>query len=901
VKTLERSLTLPGVIAISIGAMIGGGLFVLPGMAAAETGTGPSIWLAYLVAGLCVLPAALSKSELATAMPTSGGTYVYLERAFGPLTGTIAGLGLWLSLLLKSSFALVGFSAYLYLIAPDLDPKLSGLVLLGLIVGMNIVGVKAVSTITKVIVVSVIIGLIGLCVYSLGNTFDPANLRDETGTMFSDGAGGFILAVAFVYLSFAGVTKVAAIAEEVKNPGRNLPMGILISLAAVTIIYAFVVFVMMATVPEIGEPLGTDAAGNPTYNLHPVYTFAQKVGGPKVAFAIVILCIVTMTSMALAGLLASSRFPFAMSRDSLVPKTFQSISPRFMTPIPSILATGLFIGLTILFLEPVKIAKLTSAFKILVFGSVNLAVIVLRESNPQWYKPTFKSPLYPWVQILGILIAIILLFFLGLEGLVAMVSIVAIGVLFYLAYGLKHSKRLGEVGKRGRRHDLLAATTQSHHLEAVLPGEASVVVPLFGHERSPEILVEMGAVLADGRKIEVLEVTEVPDQTILDAVLEEDVHTTSLRRRLHAMAEEEKLDLEFTTTVSRDVVHTIHHVANRLHSEWVAMEWRGRRHTTFTIHNPIGWLQDHLPCNLALFKDTGIRYVRKILVVAEPGPHDALVVTTADHMASLYKAELYFARFDDSEHSEAERHNTDEYLQQMRLLCAAPTHIHTLTGASRLQALEKSTAEHDLMVLAAPPNRHFMGLSVETMEDRLIARSACDVLALKTGIGTTHELVEESKPTSNDPSKALRSALDLSACALNVPIKRQDELFAFLGQDIANTLPRSTPEMVTKALLEREQMQSTSLGMGLAVPHANMPMEGKVRVVVVTLEKPINYKAPDKQKVDIIFAVITSPKERQIHLNILSEISRLALNTSMLNDLRLARTKQDLASILQID
>ena len=83
--------------------MIGGGLFVLPGMAAAKTGTGPSIWLAYLVAGLCVLPAALSKSELATAMPTSGGTYVYLERAFGPLTGTIAGLGLWLSLLLKSS------------------------------------------------------------------------------------------------------------------------------------------------------------------------------------------------------------------------------------------------------------------------------------------------------------------------------------------------------------------------------------------------------------------------------------------------------------------------------------------------------------------------------------------------------------------------------------------------------------------------------------------------------------------------------------------------------------------------------------------------------------------------------------------------------------------------------
>ena len=99
-KTLERRLGLGAVVAISISAMLGSGIFVLPGLAAAKTG--PLVWLAYLVAGLTVLPAALSKSELSTAMPTSGGTYVYLERTFGPLAGTISGIGLWLSLLLKS-------------------------------------------------------------------------------------------------------------------------------------------------------------------------------------------------------------------------------------------------------------------------------------------------------------------------------------------------------------------------------------------------------------------------------------------------------------------------------------------------------------------------------------------------------------------------------------------------------------------------------------------------------------------------------------------------------------------------------------------------------------------------------------------------------------------------------
>ena len=120
-KKLQRTLTLPTAIAISIGGMLSG-IFVLPGIAVGITGS--SIWLAFLVAALCILPAVLSKSELATAMPKSGGTYVYIERAFGPLFGTVSGLGLWLSLLLKSAFSLVGLSAYLYVVV-QIDESLS--------------------------------------------------------------------------------------------------------------------------------------------------------------------------------------------------------------------------------------------------------------------------------------------------------------------------------------------------------------------------------------------------------------------------------------------------------------------------------------------------------------------------------------------------------------------------------------------------------------------------------------------------------------------------------------------------------------------------------------------------------------------------------------------------------
>ena len=111
--TLERKLGIISVVIISLSAMLGSGLFVLPALAMAEMG-GPGIWLAYVVAALVVLPGAISKSELSTAMPTSGGSYVFIERTYGPLLGTISGLGLWATFLLKAAFALIGFKAYLW-------------------------------------------------------------------------------------------------------------------------------------------------------------------------------------------------------------------------------------------------------------------------------------------------------------------------------------------------------------------------------------------------------------------------------------------------------------------------------------------------------------------------------------------------------------------------------------------------------------------------------------------------------------------------------------------------------------------------------------------------------------------------------------------------------------------
>ena len=166
---LERSLNLIGVIIISLAAMIGSGLFVLPSFAAEIMG--PGIWLAFLLAALVVLPGAISKSELASTMPESGGSYVYLERTFGPVLGTISGLGLWASFLLKSAFALIGFSAYLYAVTTYFDVTVNSMTMamsaLVLITVLNIFGIKKVKSFQTPILAFTTILLLIICFVQL--------------------------------------------------------------------------------------------------------------------------------------------------------------------------------------------------------------------------------------------------------------------------------------------------------------------------------------------------------------------------------------------------------------------------------------------------------------------------------------------------------------------------------------------------------------------------------------------------------------------------------------------------------------------------------------------------------------------------------------------------------------
>ena len=409
---LIRQLNALDVFCIAAGAMISSGLFILPGLVYAKIG--PAVILVYIIAGLFVLPALFAKIELITAMPKAGGSYFFIERSMGSLAGTIGGFASWFSLSLKSAFALVGIGVFATLISPNITEWQIKLIAVGLCLFFSIINLMSVKLTGKFQVFFVLILISLLSLYILRGLLS-LNVHRYTPFM-PYGRHELFAAVGMVFISYGGLTKVASIAEEIKNPLKNVPYGMIMAFCVVILLYGLTVFV------TVGLLDGDELA----HSLTPLSTGGFKtfgfVGRVVMAFA----AILAFISTANAGILSASRFPLGMSRDQLLPDFFARINKRFNTPHFSILFTGIFMIMVILFLDFENLVKVASAMKMLLFIFVILACIIMRESRIMNYKPSFVSPLYPWIQIIGIISYGFFLFEMG------NVTLLAIG-LFILA------------------------------------------------------------------------------------------------------------------------------------------------------------------------------------------------------------------------------------------------------------------------------------------------------------------------------------------------------------------------------------------------------------------------------------------------------------------------------------
>ncbi|MEC8979308.1 MAG: amino acid permease [Candidatus Thermoplasmatota archaeon] len=451
----QRSVGGFAAVILSLSAMVGSGIFVLPALAGKELyyssgsieGSYAAVWLAYILSGLVVIPGAISKAELSSAMPTSGGAYVYIERTFGPMVGTISGLGLWASFMLKSAFALIGFSAYVISIEgslgiefTDTTAKILAIMILLLVTAINIRGVKLLKKIlTPLILFSVsIVILVSIMAVVNGSTVSPRAPLDAALNVMGSTEGwvGLGSATAYVFLAYVGVIKIAAVAEDVVEPERNLPIGMFYSLGIAMFLYAGISYTLFAVFD--GADLGIGNGGDPTKA--PMYSLALEVGGSTIAFIIAILAILTMSGGGLTGLLGASKFPFAMSRDKLLPKELEDVHPVFETPHRSIYGTSVCMGLAIIFLDVATVAKLASGFMLMIFTAVNLCVIVIRrvEKEHTWYQPKYRLRSSRIIQYIGIISTLILVILMGLQALLGAGAAIVLGLILYTSYGKKH-------------------------------------------------------------------------------------------------------------------------------------------------------------------------------------------------------------------------------------------------------------------------------------------------------------------------------------------------------------------------------------------------------------------------------------------------------------------------------
>ena len=417
---LKKELGLWAVFSIAAGAMISSGLFVLPGIAFARTG--PALILAYLLAGILNLPTMFSQAELATAMPVSGGSYFVVERSLGAFAGTIAGLVNWLSIALKAAFAVFGIGALAEFFFPQIGEsgiKATAIAACLLFSALNVVSVKGTGRLQGLMVIG-LFAILG--VFIVGGI--PKVTPERYTPFMTSGFRSFFAVTGMVFVSYGGLTKVVDVAEEVQDPPRNLVWGMILAFAAVNVAYVLTVFV------TVGVTDGAQLRGS----MAPIALGADATMGAVGTVIIAVAAFLAYATTANAGILSASRSPMAMSRDGLLPELFSRTSSRFGTPSISIVITSSLMIFVISFLSVENLVKTASTMLLISFVLVNIAVVILRRSRIQGYRPTFRAPLLPWLPLGAVVLYGFLIAEMGRVPLITTAAFLGVAALWYLTY-----------------------------------------------------------------------------------------------------------------------------------------------------------------------------------------------------------------------------------------------------------------------------------------------------------------------------------------------------------------------------------------------------------------------------------------------------------------------------------
>lgn len=640
---LAKDLGPLAALTIGVGTMIGAGIFVLPGTAIESAG-----WhavLSFILGGAIALLTAFSASELGTAMPKSGGAYYYVNQALGPLFGSIAGWANWLGLAFASAFYMVGFGQYIQAIIGLSGPltvgplaispvKLIALAGAALFVFVNYVGAKETGRLQNVIVMILVAILTVFTVVG-------ALRADLSNLPAGKGLSPLVTTTGIIFVSYLGFVQITSVAEEIKDPDKNLPRAVIGSVLLVTGIYALVLFTMSAAV-ESGFIAEQQIAGNIA-----VVEVGRLLLGPAGAVALLVGGLLATASSANASILASSRINFAMGRDNILTPSINEIHNRFGTPYRAIAITG---GLILLFIAAGSVellATLGSVLHLIIYGLLNIALIVMREADVAGYEPSYRVPLYPITPLAGTVLSFALIGFISpvVVGLSAMLMVGAI--LWYLVYARSRTTVQGALSefilaRRDTMPDPVVAAT-----EGVQPdgGEYRILVPLANPEHESDLVTLASAIAKRrGGVVEAVHIINVPDQTSLEYASETfETEKGESRALLDAAvrdAESFGAQIETSNIFSHRSFEQIFDAAETHDADLVVMGWGPDAHgSPGRIESAIDDLEGSLPCDFLALKDQGVN-PDHILVPTAGGPSSDLAAEVAKLLQDEYESQI---------------------------------------------------------------------------------------------------------------------------------------------------------------------------------------------------------------------------------------------------------------------
>ena len=459
-SSLNRSLGPVALTALGIGGIIGTGIFVLTGLAAAQH-AGPAVVISFIVAGLGCIFAGLCYAEFASMVPVAGSAYAYSYATLGEFTAWFVGWNLVLEYMFACATVAVGWSRYCVALLNRFDVNflpgylttsplatasaesakvittgawlnLPAILVALLVTWICYIGIRqsaAVNTVVVCIKVAIVLAVIGFGAFYV----NPANwhpfIPSNTGVFGVYGWSGILRASGIVFFSYIGFDAVSTAAQEAKNPTRNVPIGILASLLICTVLYILMSGVMTGLIPY---PLLNDAA--------PV---AVALGAhPQLAWLrlfVIIGALAGLTSVILVMMLAQARIFLAMARHGLLPPMFGKIHPRFRTPHVATVVTGIFAAIGGGLLPVGLLGELVSIGTLIAFIVVCIGVLVLRRTRPDLPRPFRVRGVWP-VALAGVAMCALMIGFLGWPTWVRLVLWTAIGIAIYFGYSYRHSK-----------------------------------------------------------------------------------------------------------------------------------------------------------------------------------------------------------------------------------------------------------------------------------------------------------------------------------------------------------------------------------------------------------------------------------------------------------------------------